>query len=115
MPPHPQLFIGNSSLAESDSLTILGVTFDSRLCFQQHLINVSANAARKLGIVRKASYIYNNQCTNLTCFRSFLLPLLEYCSPIWMSAAARDLHLLDRVAHGGRVFFTDQSNYNLDH
>ena len=92
-----------------------GVVVDSRLSFQQHLINVSANAARKLGIVRKASYIYDNECTNLTCFRSFVLPLLEYCSPVWMSAAARDLHLLDRVAHGGRFLFPSQGNYNLDH
>ena len=115
VPPHPQLFIGNTPLAESDFLTILGVTLDSRLSFQQHLINVSANAARKLGIVRKASYIYDNECTNLTCFRSFVLPLLEYCSPVWMSAAARDLHLLDRVAHGGRFLFPSQGNYNLDH
>ena len=76
VPPHPPLHIGNTSLAESETLTILGVTFDSHLSFQQHLINVSANAARKLGIVRKVSYIFNNDSTNLTCFRSFVLPLL---------------------------------------
>ena len=52
IPPHPSLFIGNTSLAQSEYLTILGVTFDSRLTFQQHLMNVSTNAARKLGIVR---------------------------------------------------------------
>ena len=95
VPPHPSLFIGNTSLAESECLTILGVTFDSLLTFQQHLMNVSTNAARKLGIVRKASNIYNNENTNLICFRSFVLPLLKYCSPVWMSAAARDLSLLD--------------------
>ena len=49
------------------------------------------------------------------CFRSFILPLLEYCSPVWMSAAARDLHLLDRVAQGGRFLFPNSRNYNLDH
>ena len=82
VPPHPSLFIGNTSLAESEYLTILGVTFDSHLTFQQHLMNVSTNAARKPGIVHKASYIYNNENTNLTCFRSFVLPLLEYCSSV---------------------------------
>ena len=114
-PPHPLLRIGNSELAESDFLTILGVTFDSHLTFQKHLMNVSANAARKLGIIRKASYIYDNQQTNLTCFRSFVLPLLEYCSPVWMSAATRDLQLLDKVARGGRFLFPNCDNYDLDH
>ena len=114
-PPHPQLFVGNTPLAESEFLTILGVTFDSHLTFQQHLRNVSSNAARKLGIVCKASYIYGNEGTNLTCFRSFVLPLLEYCSPVWISAAARDLSLLDKVARGGRFLFPNSCSYDLDH
>ena len=101
----PPLCVGNTHLAESEFLTILGVTYDSHLTFEKHLSNVSANAARKLGIVRKASYIYKDEGINATCFRSFVLPLLEYCSPIWMSASARDLSLLDRVARGGRFLF----------
>ena len=100
-PPHPSLSVDGTPLTESDCLTILGVTFDPHLTFHQHLRNISAGAARKLGIVRKASYIYGSASTNLTCFRSFVLPLLEYCSPVWMSATASDLSLLDRVARGG--------------
>ena len=114
-PPHPPLCISDTLLAESEFLTILGVTFDSRLTFERHLTNISASAARKLGIVRKASYIYNSDRINATCFRSFVLPLLEYCSPVWMSAAARDLALLDRVVRGGRFLFPNSGSYDLDH
>lgn len=73
----------------SAALTILSVTFD------EHLMKVSANAARKLCIVRKASYIYNSDKINANCFRSLALPLLEYCSLVWMSACAKDLSILD--------------------
>ena len=31
------------------------------------------------------------------CFWAFLLPVLEYCSPVWMSAVTSHLSLLDRV------------------
>ena len=31
------------------------------------------------------------------CFYSFVLPNLEYCSPVWASAADTHLTLLDRV------------------
>ena len=31
------------------------------------------------------------------CFWAFILPLLEYCSPVWMSAATSHLSFLDRV------------------
>ena len=74
-PLHPPLSLGNTQIAESEFLTIIGVTFDFHLTFQQHLRNVSANAARKLGIVCNASYIYGNKSINLTSFRSFVLPL----------------------------------------
>ena len=115
VPPHPPLQIGSTLLAESEFLTILGVTFDSHLNFEKIFMKVLANAARNLGIVCKASYVYNNDKINATCFRSFVLPLLEYCSPVWMSAAARDLSLLDRVARGGRFLFPNSVSYDLDH
>ena len=31
------------------------------------------------------------------CFWAFILPVLEYCSPVWMSAATSHLSLLDCV------------------
>ena len=31
------------------------------------------------------------------CFWAFILPVIEYCSPVWMSAATSHLLLLDRV------------------
>ena len=31
------------------------------------------------------------------CFWAFILPVLEYCSTVWMSAATSHLSLLDRI------------------
>ena len=87
-PPHPPLYVDNTPLAESDFVKILGVTYDSPLTFEKHLSNASTNAARKLGFVCKASDIYNNEDIKATCCRSFVLPLLKYCSPIWMSVSS---------------------------
>ena len=41
----------------------------------------------------------------LIAVKLFVLPLLEYCSPVWMSAAVRDLFLLDEIACDGRFLF----------
>ena len=46
------------------------------------------------------------------CFRDFVLPVLEYCSAVWCSAADTHLKLLDRVVSGasfitGGVFECD--------
>ena len=65
-PPHPSLCVGNTVLAELEFLAILRVTYDPHLTFEKYLSNVSANAARKLDIVRKTSYIYNYEGINAT-------------------------------------------------
>ena len=36
------------------------------------------------------------------CFRGFVLPVLEYCSAVWSSAADTHLKLLDRAVSGAR-------------
>ena len=36
------------------------------------------------------------------CFRGFVLPVLEYCSAVWCSAADTHLKLLDRAVSGAR-------------
>ena len=40
------------------------------------------------------------------CFRVFVLPVLEYCSAVWCSAADTHLKLLDRAVSGAR-FLTE--------
>ena len=99
-PPHPPLVFGGSMLSESSSLRILGVTLDTKLTFESHIRSVSASASQRLGILRKASRIFNDPTVTRTCFMSFVLPLLEYCAPVWSSAACSHLRLLDRVWAG---------------
>ena len=53
----------------SEPLTILGVTSHT---FEKHLLNVSANATRKLGAVHKAPCIYNTNKISAPCFSHFL-------------------------------------------
>ena len=36
------------------------------------------------------------------CFRGFVLPVLEYCSAVWCTAADAYLKLLDRAVSGAR-------------
>ena len=36
------------------------------------------------------------------CFKGFVLPVLEYCSAYWCSAADTHLKLLDRAVTGAR-------------
>ena len=49
-----------------------------------------------IGLLKKCFKIFGDQSILLKCFNSFILPCLEYCSPVWSSAADSHLRLLDK-------------------
>ena len=83
-------------LKESDDLVILGVTFDSKMIFEKHLRSVSRGhtASQRLGILRKSWQVFHDRLLLGRCCRGFVLPVLEYCSAMWRSAADTHLKLL---------------------
>ena len=99
-PQSPTLTIGGIVLKESDDLVILGVTFDSKMTFEKHLHSVSRAASQRLGILRNSWRVIHDRSLLGRCFRGFVLPVLEYSSAVWCSAADTHLKLLDRAVSG---------------
>ena len=99
LPQSPPLTVGGTVLNESLELDILGVTFDSRLAFQNHLRPVSRAASQRLGIL-KSWRVFHDRLLPGRCFCYFVLLVLEYCSAVWCSAADRHLKPLDYVDNG---------------
>ena len=93
--PVTPITIGGTVLKESDDLVILGVTFDSKMTFENHLRSVSRAASKRLGIFRKSWRVFHDRSLLERCFRGFVLPVLEYYSVVWCSAADTHLKLLD--------------------
>ena len=115
LPAFPVLRLANSVLLESVELPILGVTFDSKLTFATHIRSVAAIAAQKLGIMRKAFKVFGDQSLAVRCFWTYILPVLEYCSPVWCSAAACHLSLLDRIVSGAASATVGGVQCDLEH
>ena len=114
-PQSPPLAIDGTVLKESDDLDILGVTFDSKLTFEKHLRSVSKSASQRLGILRKSWRVFHDRFIIGRCFWGFVLPVLEYCSAVWCSAADTHLKLLDRVVGGACFLDGDVLKCNLSH
>ena len=74
-------------------IKVLGVIFDRKLTFENHIWTLYNGFLFPQKLV---SYINGSECLvmKILClkyFQSFLLPCLEYCSPLWSLAA--DSHL----------------------
>ena len=67
------------------------------MTFEKHLRSVSRAASQRLGILRKSWQVFHDRSHLGRCRRCFVLPVLEYCSAVWCSAADTHLRLLDRV------------------
>ena len=104
-PQSAPLTIGGTVLKESDDL-ILGVTFDYKLTFENHFRLVYRAASQRLAILRKSWRVFYDRSLLQRCFRGFVLPILEYCSAVWSSAADTNLKLLNSVFIGAR-FLTE--------
>ena len=107
---HPQslpLTIGGTVLKESDDLVIFRVTFDSKMTFEKHFRWVSRVASRRLGILRKSWRVFHFRSLLWRCFSGFVMPVLEYCSVVWCSAADSHIKLLDRAVIGPRFLTGD--------
>ena len=88
-------------LKKSDDLVILGVTFHSKMTFEKNLHSVSRAALQSLGIL-KSWRVFHDRSLLGRCFRGFVLPVLEYCSVVWCSAADTHLKLLDQAVSGAQ-------------
>ena len=60
-------------------------------------------ASQRLGILRKSWRVFHDRALLGRCFRGFVLPVLEYCSAVWCSAADKHLELLDWAVSGARI------------
>ena len=115
---HPQLTpltLDGTVLKESADLVILGVTFDARMTFEKHLCSISSAAAQRFGIMRKSWQVFHDWSLLLRFFWSFFLPVLEYCSAVWCSAADSHLKQLDRVVRSACFLAGGILECNLAH
>ena len=95
-PPHGDLVFSGVSIRASPNLDILGVMFDRKITFEDHVPGIVPSFSQRIGIFRLVKLIFVDTSVLLRCYFAFVLPILEYCSPGWGSAAECHLQLLER-------------------
>ena len=96
----PALTIVGNVLKEFDYPVILGVTFGSKTTIEKHLRYVFRAASQWLGILIKSWQVFFDRLLLGRFFSGFVLPVLEYCSAVWCSAADTHLRLQYHVDSG---------------
>lgn len=90
------LLIHNTTIENSPSLFILGTYLSENLLWFDHLRDISNNAARRLGFLRRCKR-YLSADNILLIYKAFIRPILEFNSHIWAGAPASSISLIDRI------------------
>ena len=86
-------------ICDSPNLDVIGVKFDSRLTFEDHVHGIVSRVSQIIGIFRLLKRVFLDTSALLRCYYALVLPILEYCSPVWGSAAECHLQLLERQVY----------------
>lgn len=82
-PLHHTYRIGTSILNRPETFKDLGVTFDSKLSFRQHIQSITANSFKTLGFIIRCSRNISDIDAIKSLYYAFIRSRLEYASTIW--------------------------------
>jgi hypothetical protein len=88
--------VNGVSLPNVKIITDLGITVDSNLRFAKHY-RVTANKAHHRASLILRSFISREPSVLFKAFTVYVLPLLEYCSPVCTPVYKGDIDLIERV------------------
>jgi len=90
------LSINGVILKYSNQAKDLGVVFDNKLSFTAHISKMVAKAKNKVFILYRCFKSTNIDCL-LKAYCSYVLPILDYCSPIWSLCKVSEIISIESV------------------
>jgi len=91
-----ELKLGNSVLKQVFDNNDLGVQFNSQLSFSNHISTVIVKAKQRLFLLNR-SFITKNPTVLLIAYKTYILPILDYCSQVWSPYTITDITRLESV------------------
>lgn len=74
----------------------LGVNFDNRLSFSGHVTEIIGKSRQRLFLLYKC-FLSKDPPTLIHAYKAYVLPLLDYCSPVWSPHLTKDVRRLESV------------------
>jgi hypothetical protein len=95
-----ELFIDNNPLAVLHCIKDLGVLVDSKLNFSAHIDSIVVKAKQRIYLIFK-SFQSREVALFVFAFKTYILPIVDYCSSIWYPTKLEDI---DRIENVQRFF-----------
>ena len=105
--PTPVYYVSNTKLSVASSLRLLGVQVSSDLSWNEHVSNVTKKCNRLIGFLKT---VVGKQNPNilLTLYRSLVLPVIDFCSPVWFVYRKNHINNLELIQRRATRFILGQ-------
>lgn len=102
-PPALHLQLQGQPLNNADTVRFLGMTFDTRLSWHEHVKKLKISASKSLNLMDHLSHLTwgADRCTLLRLYTSLVQSKLDYGCEVYNSAPAPTLRLLDPIHNRG--------------
>ena len=107
-----ELFINDDPLAVLDVVKDLGVLVDSKLNFSAQIDSIVAKAKQRIYLIFK-SFESRDIILFVFAFKTYILPIVEYCSSIWFPSKLEDIDRIEQVQRSftKRLFGLKEMSY----
>ena len=102
--------LDGSIIKEVSSANYLGITIDSRLTWSDHVTRVVVKANSVLGFLQR-NLKYCPPKIKASCFKSHVIPILEYGCTSWFPHLQKDIYAIEMVQRRTARFIFN--NYQL--
>ena len=75
----------------------MGVSFDERFTFSEHIINIVGRANRSFGYVVRNCSDFRSLTTVIKLYCALVRPILKYCSVVWNPSHSMYVDMIERV------------------
>ena len=102
-----QFNINNSIIHSDESVKLLGVLFDRKLSFDEHISNITKKAGKQINGLRRISSLLSTD-SKLKIFNSFIYSNFTYCPIVYNTFFKKHGHKLEKLQERAlRFVFND--------
>ena len=99
-------------LERKRSVKYLGVIFDEKMQWENHIKNIKAKISFKFSKIKAIASCLTKDTKNLL-INALVMPYFNYCSPAWANAAQCRMSKLDRKLQEIRRFLGKESDFSI--
>ena len=110
--PGLQYCIGSTDLPNITSICDLGITYNIRISFREHIDTKVAKAYQRIYLIFRG-FVSKNTSLLKQAYVTYVRPLLEYCTPVWSPYLIEDISKIENLQRyfTRRLFPRNTPNY----